>query len=51
MAGKFASAKVEKLIRSAGAHRVSADAVDRLNEICRALWWNRPTIDIGWWMD
>ena len=33
MAGKFASAKVEKLIRSAGAHRVSADAVDRLNEI------------------
>ena len=31
--GKFASAKVEKLIRSAGAHRVSADAVDRLNEI------------------
>ncbi len=31
--GKFASAKVEKLIRTAGAHRVSADAVDRLNEI------------------
>ena len=31
--GKFAQAKVEKLIRSAGAHRVSADAVSRLNEI------------------
>lgn len=33
MAGKFASAKVEKLIRDAGAHRVSADAVDRLSEV------------------
>ena len=31
--GKFAQAKVEKLIRNAGAHRVSADAVSRLNEI------------------
>ncbi len=31
--GKYASAKVEKLIRNAGARRVSADAVDRLNEI------------------
>ena len=31
--GKFASAKVEKLIRNAGARRVAADAVDRLNEI------------------
>jgi histone H3/H4 len=31
--GKFANAKVEKLIRNAGAHRVSADAITRLNEI------------------
>lgn len=31
--GKFANAKVEKLIRTAGAHRVSADAISRLNEI------------------
>ena len=29
----FASARVEKLIRTAGAHRVSADAITRLNEI------------------
>ncbi|MHA1215364.1 MAG: histone [Candidatus Hodarchaeales archaeon] len=29
----FASARVEKLIRNAGARRVSADAIDRLNEI------------------
>ncbi|MHA1448985.1 MAG: histone [Candidatus Hodarchaeales archaeon] len=33
MAGKFASARVEKLIRNAGAHRVSGGAIDRLNEI------------------
>ncbi|MFW9995840.1 MAG: histone [Candidatus Odinarchaeota archaeon] len=33
MAGKFASARVEKLIRNAGARRVSGDAVNRLNEI------------------
>lgn len=33
MAGTFASARVEKLIRSAGAFRVSKDAVNRLNEI------------------
>ncbi|MHA2295998.1 MAG: histone [Candidatus Hodarchaeales archaeon] len=33
MAGNFANARVEKLIRSAGAQRVSADAVDRMNEI------------------
>ena len=32
MAG-FASARVEKIIREAGAKRVSADAIDRLNEI------------------
>lgn len=32
MAG-FASARVEKLIRNAGAQRVSADAIDRLNEV------------------
>ncbi|MFX0084976.1 MAG: histone [Candidatus Hodarchaeota archaeon] len=32
MAG-FARARVEKLIRNAGAFRVSADAIDRLNEI------------------
>jgi histone H3/H4 len=29
----FARARVEKVIRSAGAFRVSADAIDRLNEI------------------
>ncbi|MFW9992755.1 MAG: histone [Candidatus Odinarchaeota archaeon] len=33
MAGNFANARVEKLIRDAGAHRVSADAVKRMNEI------------------
>ena len=27
MAGNFANARVERLIREAGAHRVSADAV------------------------
>ncbi len=32
MAG-FASARIEKLIRTAGARRVSAAAIDRLNEI------------------
>ena len=31
--GNFASARVERLIREAGARRVSADAVDRMNEI------------------
>ncbi|MHA1448921.1 MAG: histone [Candidatus Hodarchaeales archaeon] len=30
---KFANARVEKLIRQAGAQRVSADAVSRMNEI------------------
>ena len=29
----FAKARIEKLIRTAGAHRVSAGAIDRLNEI------------------
>lgn len=29
----FAKARVEKLIRSSGAHRVSAGSVDRLNEV------------------
>ena len=33
MAGSFASARVERLIREAGAFRVSADAVSRMNEI------------------
>ena len=33
MAGNFANARVEKLIRKAGAHRVSADAIKRMNEI------------------
>ena len=31
--GGFASARIEKIIRNAGARRVSADAIDRLNEI------------------
>ena len=29
----FARARVEKLIRTAGAHRVSAGAINRLNEV------------------
>ncbi len=33
MAGNFANAKVEKLIRDAGAQRVSADAIDAMNEL------------------
>lgn len=33
MAGSFANAKVEKLIRDAGAQRVSADAVAKMNEV------------------
>lgn len=33
MAGNFANARVERVIREAGAFRVSADAVDRMNEI------------------
>ena len=33
MKGNFANAKVEKLIREAGAQRVSADAVEALNEL------------------
>ena len=33
MAGSFANAKVEKLKRDAGAQRVSADAVAKMNEV------------------
>ena len=33
MAGNFANAKVEKLIRDAGAQRVSADAVAKMKEV------------------
>ncbi|MHA2244108.1 MAG: histone [Candidatus Hodarchaeales archaeon] len=33
MARGFASARIEKVIREAGAHRVSASAIERLNEI------------------
>ena len=29
----FAKARVDRLLREAGAHRVSADAISRLNEI------------------
>ncbi|MFX0115640.1 MAG: histone [Candidatus Hodarchaeota archaeon] len=32
MAGGFANARVEKLIRDAGAWRVSADAIKKLNQ-------------------
>jgi histone H3/H4 len=31
--GEFASARVEKLIRNAGAQRVSAEAIDKMNDI------------------
>ena len=33
MKGNFASARGEKLIRLAGAHRVSADAINVMNDI------------------
>ena len=33
MAGGFANARVEKLIRDAGAQRVSADAIEKLNQV------------------
>ena len=33
MAGHFANARVEKLIRNAGAKRVSAEAIESMNEI------------------
>jgi histone H3/H4 len=33
MAGNFANARVEKLLKNAGAQRVSADAIDKMNEI------------------
>ena len=31
--GNFASARIEKLIRAAGADRVSSDAINKLNEV------------------
>ena len=33
MAGNFANARVEKLLKKAGAQRVSADAIEKMNEI------------------
>jgi len=36
MAGHFANARVEKLIRNAGAQRVSAEAIESMNEIVTA---------------
>ena len=33
MKGNFANARVERLIRNAGAQRVSADAIEKMNEI------------------
>ncbi|MFX0067305.1 MAG: histone [Candidatus Hermodarchaeota archaeon] len=33
MAGHFANARVEKLIRNAGARRVSKEAIETMNEI------------------
>ena len=36
MAGAFANARVEKLMRKAGAQRVSADAIAKLNEVISA---------------
>ncbi len=33
MKGNFANANVEKLIRDAGAHRVSADAIEKMNDV------------------
>ena len=33
MAGNFANARVERLIREAGAHRVSGDEVDWMIEL------------------
>ncbi|MHA2362579.1 MAG: histone [Candidatus Hodarchaeales archaeon] len=33
MAGNFANARIEKLIRNAGARRVSAGAIVRMNEV------------------
>ena len=37
MAGHFANARVEKLIRKVGAHRVSAEAIESMNEILSAI--------------
>ncbi|MHA2296285.1 MAG: histone [Candidatus Hodarchaeales archaeon] len=31
--GNFASARIEKLMRNAGAERVSQDAINKLNEV------------------
>jgi histone H3/H4 len=33
MAGGFANARIEKLIRDAGARRVSADAIKKMNDV------------------
>lgn len=33
MAGAFANARIERLIRDAGAERISADAIEKLNEM------------------
>lgn len=33
MAGNFANARVEKLLKNAGAQRVSAEAIEKMNEI------------------
>ena len=33
MVGIFANARIDQLIRNTGAHRVSADAIDRMNEL------------------
>ena len=33
MAGNFADARVDRILREAGAERVSADAVEKMNEI------------------
>lgn len=33
MAGAFANARVEAIIRNAGAQRVSAEAIEKLNEV------------------
>ena len=37
MAGNFANARVEKLMRNAGAQRVSAEAIETMNEVISAF--------------
>ncbi len=37
MAGNFANARVEKLMRNAGAIRVSAEAIETMNEVLSAF--------------